>query len=114
MKDCKKIVNVFNLTIIISLIVVICLIYFGRDYYYQARLIFESDQFLFFCLFFCLVLWMFIFLAYQGTQLKKDNVIIKELLQMILQENYLTQDNLEKLHRNTRQLIMSEISKRKG
>ena len=118
MKDWKKIVNVFNLTVILGSGVCISLIYFIGKYYYQAKLVFAENNFLIFIIFCLVIFWLFIFIFIQNNQLKKNDSIIINLLNYIvtkqdyiISEQEINHDSMCKLSLNSRKILLDYINK---
>jgi len=109
----KNALSTYVLTVFLGIIVCLSLIYFGVKYYAESKLIFEQNQFAFYLIFVLLVIWVFGYMVYQNRQLKKSNMVITDLLQSILNEQILSQDATERLHQNSRQIILTAIENRK-
>jgi hypothetical protein len=49
-------------------------------------------------------------LIYQNMKIKKDDITIKELLQTVVENQYIASEDMEKYNRNTRKLIIDAIN----
>lgn len=106
-------------------IVTLALLYYCSKYYQQGQLFFTKNQFPIAIIFTLLIFWTFGYVIWQNIQnqnqylqLQKDNIIITDLLQLIM-DNYkeLNENvddnhyNLVKMENHTRQLILDCFSK---
>lgn len=89
------------------------LVYFGTKYYKESELVFLKNQYNIFLLFCLLILWIFGYLIYLSSQVKKLTQIIlenKDLTQAIFDNQQTMQDDNNKLHRNTRQVFVQSLT----
>lgn len=98
-------------------IVSVFLVYFALKYYSESRLVFEQNSFVLFLIFALLVLWGFAYLIYETIQnkrktekLQENDVVMKDMLQIIIDNQCLSDAKLEKYNRNTRKYIVDMIT----
>lgn len=106
-------------------IVSLSLIYYCFKYYQQGQLFFVQNQFVIFIVFALIIFWIFGYVIWQNLQLKAqvtdiqdNNIIIKDLLEVIMTNDKNTRDdiqnnhyNLVKMSNNTRQLFLEYFNK---
>ena len=110
MKDfIKKVSSCFSLygvTVFAGIVITLCLIAFGEQYYYQLQPLFEKYNFKLYLILVLCIAWLFFYIVYLHKQ-------VVDLVKFVISENIITRKNMSKLNRETRKLIVLHTTSKK-